>query len=272
MDINSAALIYFSPTGKTKKILDAVIKGLGVDENTQSINLTSPSIRDSKIPCIKEDIVIIGSPVYKSKIPTILYPFLSNLISNNKPAVLITVYGNVEKGIALNELYSITEKAGFKIIAAGSFIAEHSFSTDEVPVAKGRPSAEELKKAEEFGRSIKEKIYKIETSKVTAVKIPQRKLSFVDSILPENVVRMLTKTPVVDLNLCNQCGVCVKQCPTSAIDKDTLEVNESLCLRCFSCEKRCHKKARQFAYKKKFLTSRFFSAKNKNKNQPDIYL
>lgn len=271
MNISSAAIIYFSPTGTTKKILDAIIMGLDIGES-KVINLTSPDVRYSKITQIEEDIVIIGLPVYKSKMPIILKPFLSNLQGNHKPIVLVTVYGNVEKGIALNEMYTVTEKAGFKIIAAGSFIGEHSFSNDEVPVAKGRPTEEELKKAKEFGRSIKEKLCETDTSNITPLKIPQSKLSIFDHILPENVTRMLTKTPVADMRICDHCGSCVKLCPMSAINKDTLEVEENQCLRCFCCVKRCTKQARKIEYKKRALTSRFFSAKNKLKNKPDLYL
>ncbi|MCH5138842.1 hypothetical protein JMF89_16870 [Clostridiaceae bacterium UIB06] len=53
-----------------------------------------------------------------------------------------------------NELYSITKKSGFKVAAAGLFIGEHSFSTEETPIAKGRPNYEDLNKAKEFGENI----------------------------------------------------------------------------------------------------------------------
>ena len=48
-------------------------------------------------------------PVYEEKIPKIVYPFLTSLKGNGKPVVLVGVYGNIGDGIALNELYSITE-------------------------------------------------------------------------------------------------------------------------------------------------------------------
>jgi len=271
MKINTAALIYYSATGTTKKVLEAITKGLDIGK-PKLLNLTSSAIRNADIPPIEEDLVIIGSPVYNSRIPTHLYPVLSSLKSNHKPVVLVSVYGNVEKGIALNELYAIAEKVGFKIIAAGSFIAEHSFSTDAVPIAKGRPTEAELKKAEEFGRNIKLKLSEIEPAEITSLKIPENKLSLIDRLIPVQVVRMLTKTPVVDPDLCSNCGVCAKLCPMSAIDQDTLEVNENKCLRCFSCVKRCNKKAREFVFKKKIITVPFFAAKNKLKNEPDLFL
>ena len=75
-------------------------------------------------------------PVYEEKIPEIIYSFLTNLIGNKKQVVLVGVYGNIGDGIVLNELDFIAKNSGFKVVAAGSFIGEHSFSTKEIPIAE----------------------------------------------------------------------------------------------------------------------------------------
>lgn len=64
-------------------------------------------------------------------------------------------------GILKEAFFVIAKKAGLKVIGAGSFIGEHSFSTDETPVAKSRPDNEDLKKTEEFGRDIIKKVENI---------------------------------------------------------------------------------------------------------------
>lgn len=87
---------------------------------------------------------LIGVPVYEAGIPGILNSFLTGLKGSNKPVVLIAVYGNMSEGTALNELYSIAHNSGFNVIGAGSFIGEHSFSTEETPIAKGRPDSEDI--------------------------------------------------------------------------------------------------------------------------------
>jgi len=271
MVISTVATIYFSPTGTTKKVINSVIKGMGI-VNNKVIDLTSPKVRNEIAPSIEEDIVLIGVPVYEETIPKMIYPFLTSLIGNKKPVVLVAVYGNIGDGIVLNELNYITKNSGFKVVAAGSFIGEHSFSTKEVPIEEGRPNYEDLSKAEEFGRSIMRKLQKTEDLNDTLLEIPQGKLPLMAKILPKNSARIFTKTPFADMSICNHCGICVKLCPMNAINKDTLKINEDECIRCFCCVKRCPKKARKIIYKPKFLVCKILRAKNKIKKTPRIYL
>lgn len=66
MLINSAKLIYFSPTGTTKKILHKIAEGLEID-HIHDVNLTLPDACDSAIEVVDENIAIIGVPVYEEK-------------------------------------------------------------------------------------------------------------------------------------------------------------------------------------------------------------
>lgn len=271
MIINSATIIYFSPTGTTKKVINSIIRGMGI-ASVNTIDLTSYKTRNSVILPIEDDIVLIGVPVYEEGIPKILVPFLTSLKGNNKPVVLIAVYGNICEGTTLNELYNITKNLDFKVIGAGSFIGEHSFSTKEIPVAEGRPNYDDLINIEEFGRNIIKKTTRINYLSYASLKIPKGKKLLMVKILPQNSARIFTKTPVADMNICNRCGVCVNLCPMGAIDRNTLEINEYQCLRCFCCVKKCPKKARKIVYRMKFPVSQVLVSKNKIKKESKIYL
>lgn len=271
MIINSAAVIYFSPTGTTKKILNSILSGLEV-YNPRFINITMPSVRDAELAEITEDIVLIGVPVYEERIPKILNDYFEKLKYSRKPVVLVAVYGNIGDGITLNELHTMASNKGLVPVAAASFIGEHSFSTDKVPLAEGRPDGEDLKKAEAFGRSILEKLKPMDLLQSVSVVIPQGKLPLLAKILPENSARLFTKTPVVDSNKCNKCGLCVKLCPMRAVDEKSLEIKETECLRCFCCVKKCARNARQIVYKKKMLVSKMLASKNKQRKEPKLYL
>jgi flavodoxin/ferredoxin len=271
MLISSVTTIYFSPTGTTQKIVNSIVKGMKI-VNNQIIDLTQPKVRDSAVPAIDGDIVLIGVPVYEEKIPEIVYPFLTKLKGHEKPVIIVGVYGNIGDGIVLNELDFITHKSGFKLVAAGSFIGEHSFSTEEVPIAQNRPNDDDLNRAKEFGKSIIEKIQKINSLKDGSLKIPQGKLPLLAKIVPKNSARLFTKTPNADMSKCNHCNACVKLCPMNAVDKETLEIDEERCLRCFCCVKRCPKKAREIIYKPKFLVSRALIMKNAIIKDPKLYL
>jgi ferredoxin len=141
-----------------------------------------------------------------------------------------------------------------------------------MPIAQNRPSNDDLNKAEEFGKSIVDKMKNTNTLKEISIKISQGKLPLMAKIVPKNSARIFTKTPFVDISKCNHCNVCEKLCPMSAIDKETLEIDEEQCLRCFCCVRRCPKKAREIIYKPKFLVSKVLAIKNRIIKEPKLYL
>lgn len=271
MTINSATIIYFSPTGTTKKIINSIIEGIGLVINNL-IDLTSPKVRNEEAPSVEGDIVLIDVPVYATGVPNMVIPFLTSLKGNNMPVVIVAVYGNMSEGTALNELYSITKKSGFKVAAAGSFIGEHSFSTEETPIAKGRPNYEDLNKAKEFGENIMKKMQTIKASKDISLQIPQGKIPLIAKVLPKDSAKIFAKIPFADMSICNQCGICVNLCPMGAIDKDTLDIDKDKCIRCFCCVRRCPKKSRKVSYNMKLVVSQVFIIKDKIQKEPKVYL
>ncbi len=166
----------------------------------------------------------------------------------------------------------MASNSGFKVIAAATFIGEHSFSTPQVPLAEKRPNKDDLKKAEEFGKNIIKKIPKIDNLDKESFYIPKSKLPLTAKMAPKNSARLVTRKPVINKSLCTHCNICANWCPVGAIDKDTLEIKEELCLRCFSCVKRCVKKARKIVYRPKFIVSKVLKRKNKIFKEPKIYL
>jgi hypothetical protein len=70
----------------------------------------------------------------------------------------VVVYGNRDYEDALIELHDISITQGFVPVAAGAFIAEHSYSTTKRPIAHGRPDPDDLDRAQEFGKKVREKL------------------------------------------------------------------------------------------------------------------
>ena len=66
-------------------------------------------------------------------------------------AVPIVLYGNRNFDDGLIELRDILEKNGFHTIAGAAFVGEHAFSRT---LAAGRPDAQDLDTAREFGQKI----------------------------------------------------------------------------------------------------------------------
>ena len=90
----SAALLYFSPTHTTQKILRAIATGMHLNQ-TREVNLTSPAARSGPLHDITADLLLLGMPVYEERIPSIILPLLKKLKGRGQPALVVAVYGNV---------------------------------------------------------------------------------------------------------------------------------------------------------------------------------
>ena len=99
------------------------------------------------------ELCVIAVPVYGGRVATTALQRLQRLKGNGSPAILVVVYGNRDYEDALLELRDTAVQLGFVPLTAGAFIGEHSFSTPELPIAAGRPDADDLQQAREFGKS-----------------------------------------------------------------------------------------------------------------------
>jgi len=239
MDVNQLKLIYFSPTGTTRKVLESIAEGIAVDD-VEHINLTLPGGAQQIIPPFSDELVIIGAPVYGGRLPVDVIQRFKQLKASNTLAILIVVYGNREFEDALLELKNIALELGFNPVAGGAFIGEHSFAAEEVPIANGRPDGLDVQTAINFGIKVKDKVTTLQSQDVQIdLKIPGR--------FPYEAggARVMAVSPVTKEDRCTVCGTCASVCPTA-----TILINESVateieqCIRCCACIKNCPEEAR----------------------------
>jgi len=238
MEVKHVKLIYFSPTGTTKKVLESMAKGITV-EDVEHINLTLPEGAQQKIPPFTDELVIIGAPVYGGRLPVDAINRFRQLKASKTLAILIVLYGNREFEDALLELKNLAIELGFNPVAGGAFIGEHSFATKDVPIANGRPDSLDVQKAMDFGAKIK--------NKVTALQSPDAQMDLeIPGRFPyEGGARSMTVSPVTKEDICTVCGTCASVCPTAAISVDgSVATKIELCIRCCACIKSCPTGAR----------------------------
>ena len=234
-------VVYFSPTGTTKRILKGVIEGLKPDiANYANLAKCQPHKiieKGSDAP----DLVLLGVPTYASRIPPEASELLKKLRGDKVPAVLVAVYGNNKFGDVLLEMKDIAKSAGMIPVAAAAFIGEHSFSTDEMPIAHERPDIADIKKARSFGFGIRRELMSDDAN-------------FADFNLDvpgDSPYRTWNKLPIdppeTDAELCIKCGKCRAACPVDAICLcDTINTDSDLCIFCSACIKVCPVSARDF--------------------------
>ncbi len=230
-------ILCFSPTGGGKKVAEAIRRGL---ENIDGGNV---------VPCI------FAVPVYGGHMPELAKKRFKDVNSRDKrPAVLVAVYGNRAFENALADLDAFVRGRGFNPVAAGAFVCEHSYSTKETPIASGRPDADDLKAAEEFGRQVGMKLAFGDLSSVDAAGLEdepspedsvRRFSAFVREYREMQASRPQKYVPEYDVELCSGCGACIEACPAGAV-RDDFSIDDSLCIDCCACVKICPAEARSF--------------------------
>jgi ferredoxin len=234
MKVSKVNLIYYSPTGASKKIVESVAKGLGIT-GLEYIDLTHLDAASKNYLIPADSLAVFGVPVYGGRVPPIAAQRLRKVRGNGTPAVIMAVYGNRAIEDALIELKDITTEQGFKAIAGAAFIGEHSFSNITTPLSQGRPDAEDLKKATRFGEQMKKIMGNEVPSEVNVPgNRPYRERNPSGQRAPET-------TP----EACTLCGACEKVCPTKAIKvTEKVETTKESCTSCSACVKACPTGAR----------------------------
>lgn len=236
MKIESLKLIYFSPTGTTKTIIEGIARGFKHNP-VEKIDITKPELRNQQLQTSENELLIIGVPVYVGRVPTIAIDWLYMLQARSTPTVCIVVYGNREYEDALLELKDTMVKHGCVPIACAAFIGEHSFSSSETPIAVDRPDVSDVNLAELFGKRVNEKLLSIAS------------IDHISNIaVPGNYPYKEFKPWILDFieidNSCSQCGVCVAVCPVDAIDlENSALIEKEKCILCCACIKSCPENA-----------------------------
>ena len=142
--------VYFSPTGGTRAYVTALAGLLSCE--AEEIDLTAREERARDHVFGPEDLVILGAPVYAGRLPQLEGGIFERLRGDGTPAVFNVSYGNRAFEDALLEEQDICQAHGFHGIAAGAWIAPHTFSGR---IGSGRPDGTDLEKVREFAAGVR---------------------------------------------------------------------------------------------------------------------
>jgi ferredoxin len=237
---------YFSATGTTKKIVTGIADKLAKHSNnrtTKNIDFTLPDARKEPMSFAKQDLVVVGLPVYAGRVPNVLLKYLNGIKGNGALAIAVVIYGNRHYDDALIELRNILELNGLKVIAGGSFIGEHSFSKI---LGMNRPDEQDMSSVTEFARQI---YHKMTTQNVFETVFVPGKQPYQPYYRPKdkdgNPASIHKVTPKTNIN-CIHCGLCVSLCPMGSIDADDESRITGICIKCCACIKKCPMEAKYF--------------------------
>lgn len=261
--------IYFSATGTSKKIALAISQSIATEFVVEDI--TFQSLHNTSYAT--DDLLCIAVPVYGGGVAPVALKRLDAIRGNNTPAVVVVVYGNRNFERAAVQMSDFLAERGFITIAAAAFVGEHSYSTEQSPIAVGRPMVEDINDANRFGELVKQKLTKgLESVDVSTLQCPvsgeenvKAFVEFVKGYQAEQAKNPVKLLPITDENRCVMCGVCVDVCPMEAIDREDVSmVDPTLCIKCCACVKECPKEAKSLNSPFAPMLSKYFSQPKSN--------
>jgi ferredoxin len=275
--VNSVQSLFFSPTGSTRRIVEAIAEGTGVP-SLVPISVTTPQDRDSFSGQIAGDLLIVGVPVYTGRVPSFVLPPLCQVDGAGRWALPVAVCGNVRMGTCLAELCAILKRQGFTIPAAGNFIAQHSFACEDFRIAEGRPDQDDLRQAAEFGHRVVGRIAE-GAEDITCVygRFLYIRMYVSGSTEATGFVSMPERhRPTIrvsehNADLCDDCGNCVEVCPTGSIDPQSYFVEDETCIRCFACTAVCLPGAKQKVVQPLEQPAKWFTHRSTERGEPLLF-
>lgn len=262
----SVRLIYFSPTKTTEKMAKALAKGVADNLGyniKETIDLRYPEAREKSYTFSKDDILVMGLPVYEGRVIPNNAEVIKKMKGDGTLAIIGMVYGNRDFEDSIREMKELLESAGFRVVSAAAFIGQHSFSTK---VAAGRPDAEDLKLIADFAKKSAEKAKKIiDGGEFTELEVTGN-FPYKDPLL------VLKQSATTNEN-CIECMICVNQCPTRAISEDDPRVIDfDKCMWCQACVRFCPQEAKAFDEPRAVQIIGWLEYKFQDRKAPTIFL
>ncbi len=246
MNIKSI-IIYYTQTGNTKKIADAICKG--ISREIEHCDICRLKDVDSAKDLSEYDLIGLGAPVWGDGVPHIL-KFIEGMVGlDGKHAFAFCTHGTLPRPFLAAVVPAMIQR-GLTIIGWNDWYGACCVPMMPKPYfTDGHPDEIDLKEAEDFGAEMAELSRSVYQGKTDLIPSFPRGKDY-DEIygkplgpnagLPEESVTTVSYPLVINMDKCTRCNLCVDNCPTNSID---FSVSPPLfkfdCAKCWLCEQIC---------------------------------
>lgn len=260
MKMNELKLVYFSPTGTTRKVIMEIAKN--IDLKSVSFDFSVHKEKKPSLQFAENDFVLFGIPVYAGRVPQTFLAYFEQIRGNHTPAALVATYGCREYEDALLELKTEVENRGFHVIGAAAFPTEHSIVRS---IGLGRPNKADLKVIADFGVQLNRRLKAENSFASFNIEVPGN--------TPYRSGGAAGLHPKADVNYCTECGACAKVCPAGAIPaSDPKKTDKKKCISCQKCVRICKQKARSVSSMKMNMLTKKLTKVCQSDKAADIFL
>lgn len=238
-DAFKIALIYFSATGNTKKVADAMEKYLTkLDTSVTKIDITSYESRKEQIPLSRYDAIIFGFPIYSLRAPRVCRQWIETLDGEGKKCSVFFTFGGFGKDPAHYYMKELLEERDFTLVSTAEFLAVHTFNRCGWQAAEGRPNESDFKAIEEFTYKTLKRLTGEDPNTICDFDKPIYSSEQLD-MAEKFRFKLTTQLPSRDAQNCSMCMLCEKLCPTNAMDAAKGITDPAACIACFRCIVNC---------------------------------
>ena len=240
------AIVYFSQTGQTRKVAEAMATSLRKKKHTVRVS----AIQEVDPEDIKKcDLLGVGSPCFESQAPSAVKTWIRSwpVLQNKQSFVFATAGG--APGRVLYDLTRELRKKGANVI--GGFMSRgmvHHPAPCLIGRLPNRPNVKDLAEARTFALAVEKHLKSSNAGTMTESRPDALKLTWgfyqlVGLIAKPFLLRIILPKPKLTQSRCKQCELCARECPVQSIKLAPYPVLDGRCIRCYHCQNICPKEA-----------------------------
>jgi flavodoxin/NAD-dependent dihydropyrimidine dehydrogenase PreA subunit len=239
-------VVYYSQTGNTKKIAEAITAGMKKTiEECEIRPLKEVTAEDLS----KYDLISLGYPTWSSKEPPNVRAFIEQTISlEGKHIFVFSTHGARPAGL-ISSIVPLLREKGMTVIGFKDWYGSVWLPHMPKPyVTDGHPDETDLREAFEFGKEMAELSMRIKSGgNITIPELTEEGEEKAhgkreDAPAEFRNARLKAKRSMrVDLEKCVGCNLCIENCPVDAIDFGISPpiFKIDVCVPCWYCEQIC---------------------------------